>query len=199
MEFTAARCFGPSIHQCDLEVSLDAASPPNQTMVPTPTKQPTTRVWFYAAAVILVVSVWGIQNYEYHRIYGPGTVFSGTPDTPTPNDWQKMVTDTMTQTNGQLTSLGTALLGALGLLIGRTRNGSKFRHIWAAFLAAAGAVLSLYFGYMGHVYILSMINNHVPDPTDPVYFFLNRAQFYALLAGAFFFADFAFHDLSGEA
>jgi hypothetical protein len=156
------------------------------------------RTWFYVAVVILVLSVWGIQNYEYHRIYSPGTVFSGTPITPTPSDWQKMVTDTMTQTNGQLTSLGTALLGALGLLIGRARNRSKFRHIWAAFLAAASAALSLYFGYLGHVYILSMINNHVPDPTDPVYFFLSRSQFLSLLAGAFFFADFAFHDLSGE-
>jgi hypothetical protein len=173
-------------------------APANQTIAPTLAKRPIARVWFYAAVVILVLSVWGIQKHEYHRIYGTAAVFSGTPDTPTPNDWQKMVTDTMTQTNGQLTSLGTALLGALGLLIGRARNGSKFRHFWAASLAAAGAVLSLYFGYLGHVYILSMINNHVPDPNDQIYFFLGRSQFYTLLAGAIFFADFAFHDLSGE-
>jgi hypothetical protein len=156
------------------------------------------RTWFYVAVVILALSVWGIQAYEYHRIYGQPTVFSGTPDTPTPSDWKKMAVQTMTQTNGQLTSLGTALLGALGLLIGRARNGSKFRHFWAASLAAAAAVLSLYFGYMGHLHILSMINTHLVDPGDPVYTFSRNAQFYTLLAGAFFFADFAFHDLSRE-
>jgi hypothetical protein len=166
--------------------------------MPATAKLTFTRTWFYGAVVALVLLVWGVQNYEYHSIYSPGTIFSGTPTTPTPNDWQKMVTEAMSQTNGQLTSLGTALLGALGLLMGRARNGSGFRHIWAAFLAAAGAVLSLYFGYMGHVYILSMINTHSPNPADPVYFFLSRSQFYTLLAGAFFFADFAFHDLSRE-
>lgn len=157
-----------------------------------------SRPWFYVAVVILVLSVWGIQNYENNRIYGTATVFSGSPDTSTPSDWQKMVVQTMTQTNGQLTSLGTALLGALGLLIGRARNDSKFRHFWAASLAAAAAVLSLYFGYTGHLKILSMINTQFVDPGDPVYTFSRNAQFYTLLAGAFFFADFAFHDLSRE-
>jgi hypothetical protein len=173
-------------------------APANQTIAPTLAKRPFARLWFYVSVVILVLSVWGIQNHEFRRRYGQPVVFSGTPDTPTPSDWQKMLTDAMTQANAQATSLGTALLGALGLLIGRARNGSKFRHVWAALLAATGAVLSLYFGYMGHVYILSMIYTHLSDPNDPVYSFLNGAQFYTLLAGAFFFADFAFHDLSGE-
>jgi hypothetical protein len=156
------------------------------------------RTWFYVAVVILVLLVGGIQYYKNSRIYDEATVISESPYTPTPSGWQKMVVETMTQANGQLTSLGTALLGALGLLVGRARNGSKFRHFWAASFAAAAAALSLYFGYTGHLKILSMINTQFVNLDDPVYTFSMNAQFYTLLAAAFFFADFAFHDLSRE-
>jgi hypothetical protein len=78
------------------------------------------------------------------------------------------------------------------------RDGSKVRHMWAAFLGAVGGGLSLYFGYMSHLNLLAMISSKNIDPYDRVYLFSSHAQFYTLLAGAFFFADFAVHDLSKE-
>lgn len=159
------------------------------------------RIWFYIIVVILVASVWELQVYEYHKIFeAPGTIFSGSSGSPPPpSDWQKMSAEAMTGTNGLLTTLGTALLGAVGLLMVKAREGSKLRHMWAAFLAAISGGVSLYFGYVSHLNLLAMVNNQNLSAYDPVYLFSSHAQFYTLLAGAFFFADFAFHDLSSEA
>jgi len=52
---------------------------------------------------------------------------------------------------------------------------------------------------VSHLNLLAMISNENFTPYDPVYLFSSHAQFYTLLAGAFFFADFAFHELSNEA
>jgi hypothetical protein len=160
-----------------------------------------TSVWFYAAVAALVVCVWGAQVYTYHKAFDrPGRIISqlsGTSSEPT--DWQKMSADTMTDTNRLLTTLGTAMLGALGLLMGnKVRNPHESQHMWAAFLGAIGAGLSLYFGYVSHLNLLAMISNQTISPYDPVYLFSSHAQFYALLAGAFFVADFAVHDLNQE-
>ncbi len=160
-----------------------------------------SRIWFYVAVVILVASVWEVQVYEYRKIFeAPGTIFSGSSENPPPpSDWQKMSAEAMAGTNGLLTTLGTALLGAVGLLMVKARENSKLRHMWAAFLAAISGGVSLYFGYMSHLNLLAMVNNQNLSAYDPVYLFSSHAQFYTLLAGTFFFADFAFNDLSGEA
>jgi len=69
----------------------------------------------------------------------------------------------------------------------------------AAFLGAVGAGLSLYFGYVSHLNLLPMLNYQTINPYDSVYLFSNQAQFYSLLVGAFFLADFAVHDLRNTA
>lgn len=157
------------------------------------------RVWFYAAALVVVASVWGLQTHMYDKIYNvPGKIFSGSTGSG-PEEWDKMSVQAMTETNTQLTTLATALLGALGLLmINKVEAGSKWRHMWAAFLGAIGGGLSLYFGYASHLYLLTMISGQAINPYDPVYVFWSHAQFYTLLTGAFFFADFAVHQLCEE-
>jgi hypothetical protein len=157
------------------------------------------RNWFYLAALALAASVWGLQDYAYHKIFGaPGVIFSESSITPPePDDWQKMSVQAMTQTNALLTTLGTALLGATGLLLSnRAEKGSKPRHLWAAFLAIACGGLSLFFGYTNHSNLLYMIHFKNINPYDPGYLYSSHAQFYTLLVGAFFAADFAVHDLS---
>jgi LPXTG-motif cell wall-anchored protein len=165
-------------------------------------KRTMARIWFYVAVVILVASVWGIQNYAYQRIFTPsdGVVLSESSTTAPnePDDWQKMAVQAMTQSNALLTTLGTALLGALGLLLSNRKEGSKPRHLWAVFLAAAAGGLSLFFGYVSHSNILWMISVQKVSPYSPGYLYWSHAQFYTLLAGAFFAADFAVHDLSGR-
>ena len=157
-----------------------------------------TRTWFYVAAFLLVLTVWGGQKLMYHHAYLSPIISesSGTPPA-TPSDWQKMSMQVMTDTNGLLTTLATALLGALGLMMGRkVSGGAGVRHLWAAFLGALGAVLSLYFGYVSHLNLLGMITNETFNPYNSLYMFFSRAQFYSLLAGTFFFADFAVHDFN---
>ena len=157
------------------------------------------RTWFYVAAIALVAAVWGMQILMYHIAYSDPILSqsSGVPDSPT--DWQKMSMSVMTGTNGLLTTLATALLGALGLMMGRkVSGGAGSRHMWAAFIGALGAVLSLYFGYVSHLNLLGMITNETFNPYNRLYMFFSRAQFYSLLAGTFFFADYAVHDFNRE-
>ena len=157
------------------------------------------RTWFYVAAIALVAAVWGLQIFMYHLAYTNPIIseVSGVPDKP--SDWQKMSMSVMTDTNGLLTTLATALLGALGLMVGRkVSGGAGPRHMWAAFLAALGAVLSLYFGYTSHLNLLGMISNENFSAYNRLYMFYRGAQFYSLLAGTFFFADYAVHDFNRE-
>jgi hypothetical protein len=159
------------------------------------------RWWFYLATVALALSVWILQDYVYHKIFStPGVVFSESSTTPVPpDDWQKMSVQAMAQTNGLLTTLGTALLGAVGLLISnQASDRSRPRHRWAAFLAIACGGLSLFFGYTNHSNLLYMIQYKNINPYDPGYLYSSHAQFYTLLAGAFFAADFAVHYLGKE-
>jgi len=160
-----------------------------------------SRAKFYSTVFALVLAVWGLQMLVYQKVYNqPGTIFSQASSTPAdPSDWQKMSVQAMTDTNRLLTTLATALLGAVGLLLGNhAAQRSSLRHIWAALLAAVGGVLSLYFGYVSHLNLLAMISNRTFSAYDPVYQFSSHAQFYSLLAGVIFLADFAIHDLGSK-
>ena len=152
------------------------------------------RTWFYIATVVLVATVWLVQIHMNQA----ATVYPGTTGTSSEvTDLQKMTVQAMTAANGLLTTLGTALLGALGLLISnRERHSSESRHMWAAFLAALGGGVSLYYGYVGHLNLLWMISNNAVSSDNSLFLYSSHAQFYTLLAGAFFFADFAVSDLS---
>ena len=135
------------------------------------------------------------QNIQYTG----GSILRVLHDPVPPDDWQKMSVQAMAQTNGLLTTLGTALLGAVGLLISnKAADCSRPRHLWAAFLAIACGALSLFFGYTNHSNLLYMIEFKNINPYDPGYLYSSHAQFYTLLAGAFFAADFAVHYVSKE-
>ena len=161
-----------------------------------------TSVWFYVIVLVIGVAVWSLQTYVYRAVYGgPGKIFAVLPASPLPpSDWQKLSVEAMSESNRLLTTLGTAMLGALGFVLGgKMTGGSRGRHMWAGFLAATGGGLSLYFGFMSHLNLVAMINNDTFTPYNSVYQFSSHAQFYTLIAGAIFFADFAVHQLRGEA
>lgn len=158
-----------------------------------------SRLRFYLVVACLIALVWGAQTYEYHKIYSAsGVIFSSAPAASAPSEWQKMSVAAETNKSALLTTLATALLGAIGWLIVEARKATKKRHMWAALLAAICAGISLYFGSAGQGSLLFMLSNENFNPYDSVYTFLTRAQFLSLGAGAFFFADFAFHDFSEE-
>lgn len=167
-------------------------------------KRKFARIWFYVIVLGLAMSVWRVQVHMYDKIFKafsqPGTILSASTNAnAVPTDWQQISFQAMSDITGLLTTLGTALLGAIGLLMVQSGKASKSRSLWAAFLAAICGGISLYFGYVSHLNILAMIQVQNQLPVyNSVYQFSNQAQFYTLLAGAFFFADFAFHGMGAE-
>jgi hypothetical protein len=168
-------------------------------------KQMLVKIRFYGVFVTLAAFVWAVQVLAYRNIlYAPSTIL-GTINTSSTVDWSSITVKAMTDINALLTTLGTALLGAVGLLIAKAGNSSKSGHMWAAFLAAVCGGVSLYSGYECHCFILTMVqysallgNPAFTGPYENAYLIYKDMQFFALLAGAAFLADFAFHDLGEE-
>jgi hypothetical protein len=158
-----------------------------------------TRLGFYFAAVALVAIVWRVQHYmDALTVPPPNTIISSFSSSGNPNQWQQIGFQAVSQMDGLLTTLATALLGALGLLLVRVRAGQQPRHLGSAFVSGVFVGLSLYFGYVGHLHVLYMIHTETFDPFSLLYILPSHSQFYALLLGFFFFGDFAVHDLSEE-
>jgi hypothetical protein len=155
------------------------------------------RLGFYFATVALVGVVWIARRHMDAAAFG-GIIFSSS-STSDPNQWQQMGLQAISEMNTLLTTLATALLGALGLLLSSgARNRPRTRHLWSAFISALMVGVSIYFGYVGHLHVLWMIKNENFDPNSLVYILPSYSQFYALLIAVFFFADFAVHDLIEE-
>ena len=157
-----------------------------------------TRLGFYLATIALVIVVWRIQ-LRTDRVAFPAdqsTVFSSASDAP--SQWQQLAIQALSETNQLLTTLATALLGALGLILSREHRRSKPRHLWSAALCALCTGLSLYYAYVIHVRLLWMVTIENFDATSPLYRSPSYCQFYFLLAAVFFFADFAVHDLGHD-
>lgn len=168
-------------------------------MSPATERRRLPRTWFYAIVAIIAALVWLVQTYSYHIIFGtPGTIFSSIPANAPSVNWPDLAVKVMTDLNSVLTTLGTALLGAVGWLVVQERRRSGTRHQWSAFLAVLAGGISLYFGYVSHLNLLWLINNQNLNTYQLVYLFSSRFQFYSLLAGAFFFADYAFYHFTEE-
>src|ERR1700730_12531017 len=157
----------------------------------------TARVGFYVAIILLVAIVWGVQRHMDVIAFGPNTIISYSPGKP--NQWQQMGLQAVSEMNSLLTTLATAMLGGVGLLLAKREPARpRPRHLWSAFIIAGFVAISLYFGYVGHLHVLWMIKNETFDPYSLMYLLPSHSQFYALIVGVFFFADFAVHDLSEE-
>lgn len=150
---------------------------------------------FYIAVTALALVVWEMQHRLTAATFPPNEIIASSGDAPA--QWQQLAVHAVSDSTSLLTTLATALLGALGLLlVNRAKNQTPPRHLWSAFICGAAACVSLYFGYVEHLYLVYMLSNQTFDPyrlVNPSYL-----QFYALLAGTFFLADFAFHDLRQE-
>lgn len=158
------------------------------------------RVVFYIGSVSLAILVTLYQHtLNADFIQPPDTVVSSSP-TDNSIQWQQMAVQVASDTTALLTTLATALLGALVLLFTGSRENppNLLRHRWSALLSAAAAGISLYYGYVKHLYLLTMLNGNNFNPQMHAFVKVNYLQFYALLAGFFFLADFVFNDFLGE-
>jgi hypothetical protein len=155
-------------------------------MPPTIVNRRSSSVAFY----VLIVAVAAVAGYASTR----GVSFA-LPTSDTPTTWQQMGVQVASEATRLLITLASALLGALGLLLGdRFAGGGTPRHLWSAFACALSAGVSLYYGYVVHMHLLGMIGLHAFEPTSEIFLNPSHKQFYALLAAAAFLADFAFHN-----
>jgi hypothetical protein len=159
-----------------------------------------SRFIFYIATILLIVVVWRVQRAMDIAAIPPGAIISAAATTSSgPNQWQQMGLQAISDMNGLLITLATALLGGLGFLLSGGLGGhTRARHLWSALICAILVGVSIYFGYVGHLHVLWMIDNQNFDPQSLVYKLPSYSQFYALLLAVFFFADFAVHDLFEE-
>jgi hypothetical protein len=147
-------------------------------MAPTSERRTTIRLAFYLGLVLLVATVWRVQRHMNAAAFPPNTVISSSDSKVT--DWQRMSVAAVSDSSQLLTTLATALLGGLGLLLSnRNAHRPKPRHMWSALLAAMAAGVSLYFGFVIHSYLVGMFSYETFSAyvlEYPVYY-----QFYALL------------------
>ncbi len=166
----------------------------------------TSRRNFYLSALTIAAAVaifqFCMERASYHGIVSSISLNQSEGNSNNPYQFPKTeekALDTYSTMSGLLTTLATALLGALGYLLINQRNGSPDQHHGLSAVGTAlFAVLSIYFGYVSHLTALSFSYNNLFNPDLLGVKWPSRSQFYTLLLAAFFFADFSFHEFSRE-
>jgi len=164
------------------------------------------RLAFYALAIVVTLAVWLLQRYM--RTAAPsasGIVSSTSLNQPalagSASDPQGKAIDIYTTAASLLTTLATALLGALGYLLMNERQakpGLQRSVPVMAVISAAFAVVSIYFGYRCDSNALWYVSEGAFTPNAPPLVWPKIAQFFSLLLAVFFFADFVFYELGRE-
>jgi len=94
-----------------------------------------------------------------------------------------------------LTSLATGLLAAMGWFLTKSpKQGDRARDLWPAVAGALCACLSIIFGYVGAENLEWALENAIGTLELPKLQWPRWLQFYTLLLGVFFFADFVRRD-----
>jgi hypothetical protein len=102
--------------------------------------------------------------------------------------------------NQLITTLGTALIGALGFLLGYRKTEFTPSELWPAFASFACVAASILFGYESYWHIIDMLQSAQNigwfDVTSGVIPVDREFHFFFFVLGVVFFADFAFHVLN---
>jgi hypothetical protein len=158
---------------------------------------------FYIVVVSVAILAWQSQSWmtslsqrQLREQSQAGIV--GTALTQLDNIQERQL-DAYLEVNRLLTTFGTTLLGALGfLLFGQQKVGTWNRHRWAVLLGVLCVAISIFFGYVAYLFILSMLRDGIFDLTSSNPHWAQQAHFYTFLAGVIFLADFVFHNLTEE-
>ena len=153
------------------------------------------RIGFYIGAVVFGALVWAGEVHMQNRPQVYGQSISAL------NPLQEKQLDAFLDMNRLLITLGTTLLGAMGfLLANRPKALSSPRGLWGASASALFVGFSMYYGYRAYEDIVLMLQPPYPsfDLTSSLIAWDRAAHFCTFVLGAFFFADFAFHELSKE-
>jgi hypothetical protein len=158
---------------------------------------------YYIVVALVGFGVWKIQGFmtslsQSQTIQQSEDGVIGQALTQLDNVQERQL-DAYLEVNRLLTTFGTTLLGALGfLLIGQKRAIEWKRHRWAALAGALCVVISIFFGYVAYLFILSMLRDGIFDLTSSNPHWAQQAHFYTFLAGVVFLGDFVFHNLTNE-
>jgi hypothetical protein len=156
-------------------------------MKPTSGRRIFQRFGFYIGAIVIAVVVWRIENYMQS-----GAIYVATPI-------QEKAVDAFLEMNRLLTTLATTLLGAMGLLLfGGFRGRSCSRELWAAIAGAVSVSLSIYYGYVAYLTVISMLAAGSFDPYSSQLLKAQYAHFYTFLVGVILFAGFVYKNMSTE-
>jgi hypothetical protein len=146
------------------------------------------RFGFYFGATLLMVAVWGIESY----MQSGGTVYAETPI-------QDRAVDAFSQMNRLLITLGTSILGAMGLLLSNGFRGRACtREMWAAIAGALFVAVSIYYGYVANLVVLSMLSTGHFDPYNSALTRTHGLHFVTFMTGVMLFAGFVYQNLITE-
>lgn len=105
--------------------------------------------------------------------------------------------DAYAAVNNLLTTLATGLLAALGLfLTSRPKRHEPAREVWLAVISAVCVCISLYWGFISAQNVEWAIEGSIPTLEVPKIQWPRQLQFYSMVLGVFFFADFLRRDLT---
>jgi len=155
-----------------------------------------SRLIFYIAAILCAVVAWKLQQHYIGTPQWPADGIISSSETDL-SSWEAKGIEAASQMNSLLTTLGTAMLGAMGFLLINIHSAHhRPRHLWSALASAVCVGASIYFGYVGYMHVLGATASHRFNPYDQLIKWPSQAQFYMLLLAVFFFADFTFHELT---
>ncbi len=147
------------------------------------------RLVFYMAATAFIVLVWQYQKNLFNN-----TIVAVT-DTSAASLKDKEL-DALLAMNQLVTTLSTGLLGAIGFLLVNVRRENRGSvALWAACCSAVCAALSLFFGYVVYLAVITMLHNQFFDSTIDSLLWPRQAHFYFFLLAVVLFGDFAFNNL----
>jgi hypothetical protein len=179
------------------------ADPLVKTMTMTIKNRAISDFGFYIIVIVIAALAWESQNYmtvQSQRIQQKQSKDGIVGEALTKlNDVQQRQLDAYLELNRLLTTFGTTILGALGfVLFDRERARTWTQHRWAASVGVLCVIVSIFFGYVAYLFILSMLRDGSFNITSSNTHLAQQAHFYSFLAGVIFLADFMYYNLIEE-
>jgi hypothetical protein len=156
---------------------------------------------FYLVVIVVGVGAWAsqyfMQSFAQRQLLSQGGIVG--PALERLTDLQSKQLDAYFDLNRLLTGLGTTLLGAVFFFLFGGGKATPWRqHWWAAVVSVLCVSVSIFFGYVAYIIVISMLRDGTCDVTSFMPYWAQWAHFYTFLAGVVFFADFAYHNFIKE-
>jgi hypothetical protein len=157
---------------------------------------------FYIVILMIATVTWEGQRYMYaageRQIVTENGGISGTVVSDCSGVETQQI-NAYLEVNRLLTTLGTTLLGAVFFLFFNSGKAPNWkRKQWAAMAGAVFVAVSIFFGYVAYLFIISILQNGSCDISRSYPHWAQQTHFYTFLLGVVFFADFTYSNLRME-